>query len=59
MTNRCGPGETREMGFAYGLGNVASTDPGGTLGITLGGSFEPGEAFTVTAYVQGHKKAKH
>jgi hypothetical protein len=52
------PGETREMGFAYGLGNVISNDPGGKLGVTLGGSFEPGEAFTVTAYVQGPQKGQ-
>jgi hypothetical protein len=52
------PGETREMGFAYGLGNVASGDPGGKLGVTLGGSFEPGEAFSVTAYVQGVQKGQ-
>jgi hypothetical protein len=45
------PGEKREMGFAYGLGTVAS-EAGNKIGITLGGSFEPGEAFTVTAYVQ-------
>jgi hypothetical protein len=52
------PGERRELGFAYGLGHVASTDPGGKLGITLGGSFEPGEAFTVTAYVQNPVKGQ-
>jgi hypothetical protein len=52
------PGEIREMGFAYGLGSVASSDPGGKLGVTLGGSFEPGEAFTVTAYVQGPQKGQ-
>jgi predicted secreted protein len=52
------PGEIRQMGFAYGLGNVVSNDPGGKLGMTLGGSFEPGEAFTVTAYVQGPQKGQ-
>jgi hypothetical protein len=52
------PGEIREMGYAYGLGSVASSDPGGKLGLTLGGSFEPGESFTVTAYVQGVEKGQ-
>jgi len=52
------PGEIREMGYAYGLGSVASSDPGGKLGVTLGGSFEPGESFTVTAYVQGVEKGQ-
>ncbi len=42
-------GELRTIGFAYGLGNVASNDK---LGVTLGGSFEPGQNFTVTAYVE-------
>src|SRR5262249_7116167 len=31
------------------LGNVASNDK---LGVTLGGSFEPGQNFTVSAYVE-------
>jgi hypothetical protein len=52
------PGDKREMGFSYGLGNVASTDAGGKLGITLGGSFEPGEFFAVTAYVQNPIKGQ-
>ena len=43
------PGETRTVGFAYGLGSVTVTDK---LGLTLGGSFEPGQNFTVTAYVE-------
>ncbi|MCC6419752.1 MAG: zinc ribbon domain-containing protein [Gemmataceae bacterium] len=46
------PGKKREFGFAYGLGTVASSEPAGKLGVTLGGSFEPGEQFTITAYVQ-------
>jgi predicted secreted protein len=41
--------ETRTIGFAYGLGNVSSNDK---LGLTLGGSFEPGQLFTATAYVE-------
>ncbi len=43
------PGEKRTIGFSYGLGNVSATDK---LGLTLGGSFEPGQAFTATAYVE-------
>lgn len=42
-------GESRTIGFAYGLGNVTASDK---LGVTLGGSFEPGQNFTVTAYVE-------
>jgi hypothetical protein len=42
-------GEMRTIGFAYGLGTVASNDK---LGVTLGGSFEPGQNFTVSAYVE-------
>jgi predicted secreted protein len=45
------PGETREVGFAYGLGSVTASGQG-KLGLTLGGSFEPGQSFTLTAYVQ-------
>src|SRR5262249_54372297 len=44
------PGGKREFGFAYGLGSVASAEGVGKLGVTLGGSFEPGQNFTVTAY---------
>ncbi len=43
------PGEKRVIGFAYGLGNVTSSND--KLGLTLGGSFEPGQAFTATALV--------
>jgi hypothetical protein len=46
------PGEKRVVGYAYGLGSVSSTEPGSKLGITLGGNFDPGEVFSVTAYVQ-------
>jgi hypothetical protein len=45
------PGTSREVGFAYGLGAVAS-DEGGQLGLTVGGSFVPEGQFTVTAYVR-------
>jgi hypothetical protein len=43
------PGERREVGYAYGLGGVTSTEGDGKLGITLGGTYEP--FFTVTTYV--------
>ncbi len=45
------PQGKRELGFAYGLGHVSSSEGGGKLGLTIGGSFRPGEEFTVTAYV--------
>jgi hypothetical protein len=45
------PGKSREMGYAYGLGSVTVADPGGTLGVTLGGNFDIGQSFTITAYV--------
>jgi hypothetical protein len=44
-------GKKREFGFAYGLGSVSAGEGTGRLGVTLGGSFEPGQVFTVTAYV--------
>jgi hypothetical protein len=45
------PGESREMGFTYGLGGVASQESGGKLGLTVGGALVAGADFTVTAYV--------
>jgi hypothetical protein len=49
------PGGQRELGFAYGLGKVATTTAGGTaagkLALTVDGSFRPGGVFTVTAYI--------
>jgi predicted secreted protein len=52
------PGEKRVVGFAYGLGNVASTDLAGKLGITVDGSFEPGENFVLSTYVQNPVKGQ-
>lgn len=46
------PGEVREMGFTYGLGNVAGGESAGQLGLTLSGAFEPRGQFTLTAYVR-------
>jgi hypothetical protein len=45
------PNEFREVGFTYGLGNVAASEAGGKLALTVGGSFTPGGEFTLTAYV--------
>ena len=46
------PGGRREVGFAYGLGSISSTESGGALGVTLArGVLRPGEVFPVTAYV--------
>jgi hypothetical protein len=47
-----GAGQSRSMGFTYGLGTVAGGEGGGQLAVTVGGSFYPGGEFTVTAYVQ-------
>lgn len=49
MDRQIKSGGKRVIGFAYGLGNVSTNDK---LGVTLGGSFEPGQSFTVTAYVE-------
>jgi hypothetical protein len=49
------PGGRREVGYAYGLGQVDAREAGGKLGLTLGGSFEPGKTFTVTALVTNPK----
>jgi hypothetical protein len=48
---RLGPGASREVGFTYGLGEVAAGEGGGQLAVTAGGAFHPGGEFTVTAYV--------
>jgi hypothetical protein len=45
------PGGRREVGFSYGLGNVASTEGAGRLGLSVGGRFQPGGEFTLTALV--------
>jgi hypothetical protein len=44
-----GPGQKREFGYSYGLGNISSKS--GELGITVGGSLTPGGELTVVAYV--------
>jgi hypothetical protein len=44
-------GRSRELGFAYGLGDVAASESGGKLGLTADGDRTPGGELTVTAYV--------
>ncbi len=48
-----GPGQTREMAFAYGLGHVSGTtgEGGKQLGLSADGAMRPGGEFTVTALV--------
>jgi hypothetical protein len=46
------PGETRKLGFAYGLGSVTGDSGKGTLGLTAGGEVVAGKEFTLTAYVK-------
>jgi hypothetical protein len=53
------PGAAREVGFAYGLGDVASGEGHGRLAVTIGGSFTPGGEFTVTAYVRNPQPGQH
>src|SRR5207249_2988492 len=45
------PGEKREMVWAYGGGIASNPENEGAVSIGLSGSFEPGKAFTITAYV--------
>jgi hypothetical protein len=48
------PKQKREVGFAYGLGKVATSTTAGSSGklaLTVDGSFRPGGEFTVTAYI--------
>jgi hypothetical protein len=45
------PGQSRDVGFTYGLGNLASGEGKGRLAVTVGGAFVPEGRFVVTAYV--------
>jgi hypothetical protein len=45
------PSKRREVGFAYGLGNVASDTHGGHLLVSTGGSIVEGGTFTLNAVV--------
>jgi hypothetical protein len=45
------PGGKREFAYGYGQGIVPSPENEGRFAVALGGSFEPGKRFSVTAYV--------
>jgi hypothetical protein len=45
------PGGKVEMAYAYGHGIASNPENEGKVSLALGGSFEPGKLFTVTAYV--------
>ena len=45
------PGGKREFGYGYGQGIVPAIEGEGQYEVRLGGSFEPGKIFTVTAVV--------
>ena len=46
------PGAKREAAYAYGQGIASNPENEGKVQTVLGGSFEPGKVFTVTAYVE-------
>jgi hypothetical protein len=52
------PGKTREVGFTYGLGNVASGESGGKLLLTLGGRLVRDGELTLTALVSNPEKGE-
>jgi hypothetical protein len=41
----------RDMAYAYGIGIASSPESEGRVSLDLGGSFEPGKRFNITAYV--------
>jgi hypothetical protein len=45
------PGGKREIAYGYGQGIATSPESEGQVEMLLGGSFEPGKVFSVTAYV--------
>jgi hypothetical protein len=45
------PGGKREIAYGYGKGIATSPENEGRVNLALGGSFEPGKRFNVTAYV--------
>jgi hypothetical protein len=49
------PGEHRQVGFAYGLGAVASGEGGGRLLLSVGGRLVRNGEFTLTALVQNRQ----
>jgi hypothetical protein len=46
------PGAKRELAYAYGRGIASNPENEGKVELALGGSFEPGKLFTVTAYIE-------
>ncbi len=42
----------KNMAYAYGAGIAANPEGDGLVNLVLGGSFEPGKLFTISAYVQ-------
>jgi hypothetical protein len=46
------PGGKRELAYAYGQGIASNPENEGKVQVALGGSFEPGKLFSVTAYVE-------
>jgi hypothetical protein len=52
------PGEKRHFAFTYGLGKIAVSAGTSQLGLTAGGSFQPGGEFTVTAYVKNPRQGQ-
>ncbi|HKI37048.1 MAG TPA: hypothetical protein VKA46_34665 [Gemmataceae bacterium] len=53
-------GASREVGFAYGLGNVAAgdKDAAGRLGLSVAGRFVPGGEFTLVAQVSNPRRGE-
>lgn len=45
------PGGKREMAYGYGKGIVSSPENEGLVKLVLGGSFEPGKRFDISAYI--------
>jgi hypothetical protein len=45
------PGGKRELAYGYGQGIAISPESEGRVAVALGGSFEPGKRFSVSAYV--------
>jgi hypothetical protein len=50
-TKEIKPGGKRDLAYAYGEGIAASVESEGRFQLNLGGSFEPGKIFTVSAVV--------
>jgi hypothetical protein len=44
-------GAKREMGYAYGIGIASNPENEGRVSLHMGGAFEVGKQFTITAYV--------